>query len=303
MKILLNLLFLAFILSSCGGNSTDNGQADEVKTITPVTVTSVENIPLKEEIVLNATSTYLLKISVKAPINGYIQSSSIKIGQFVNKGKVLFTLKTKEAKSLGNTINKLDNSFNFTGVNVVKSPLNGYVTALNHQSGDYVQDGEMLVELADKSSFGFVMNLPYEYHQLLANNKKVKVSLPDGNILDGVVSQIMPGLDSVSQTQKVLVKVNSSHDIPNNLIATIAITKKESSHVSLPKQSVLTDESQTGFWVMKMINDSTAVKTPIKKGIESKGRIEILSPEFKPQDRILKSGNYGLADTALVRVR
>lgn len=253
--------------------------------------------------VLNATSTYLLKINVKAPITGYIQNSSIKIGQYVNKGSVLFTLKTKEAKSLGNTINKLDKSFNFTGVSQVRSPVSGYVTTLNHQSGDYVQDGEALVEIVDKNSFGFLMNLPYEYHQLLAKNRNLKVSLPDGKILDGIVSQIMPGLDSVSQTQKVLVKVNSSINIPENLIATVSIVKKESSNISLPKESVLTDESQSEFWIMKMINDSTAVKIPITKGVESDKRIEILSPALTGNEQILFKGNYGLADTAFVKIK
>jgi biotin carboxyl carrier protein len=303
MKIFLNFLCFMLILSSCGNKKAADNTGEEVKTITPVSVTHPEKTPITEELVLNATSTYLLKINVKAPITGYIQNSSIKIGQYVNKGSVLFTLKTKEAKSLGNTINKLDKSFNFTGVSLVRSPVSGYVTTLNHQSGDYVQDGEALVEVVDKNSFGFLMNLPYEYHQLLAKNRNLKVSLPDGRILDGIVSQIMPGLDSVSQTQKVLVKVNSSINIPENLIATVSIVKKESSNISLPKESVLTDESQSEFWVMKMINDSTAVKIPITKGVESDKRIEILSPALTGNEQILFKGNYGLADTAFVKIK
>ncbi|MBC7655131.1 MAG: HlyD family efflux transporter periplasmic adaptor subunit, partial [Oligoflexus sp.] len=251
MKIFVNLLVFVMILSACGEKKTDQNIGEEIKTITPVSVTNPQKVDLKEDLILNATSTYLLKISVKAPINGYIQNSSIKIGQFVSKGASLFTLKTKEAESLGNTINKLDNSFNFTGISSVKSPVSGFITILNHQTGDYVQDGEILVEIVDKNSFGFLMNVPYENHQLIAKNKNLKISLPDGRILDGVVSQIMPGLDSISQTQKVLVKVNSSINIPENLIANISITKKQSSNISLPKESVLADESQNEFWIMK----------------------------------------------------
>jgi len=303
MKIFVTLLVFVMILSACGGKKTDGNVKEEIKTITPVSITNPKKVDLKEDLILNATSTYLLKISVKAPINGYIETSSIKIGQFVNKGATLFTLKTKEAKSLGNTINKLDNTFNFTGINSVKSPVSGFVTALNHQTGDYVQDGEILVDIVDKNSFGFLMNVPYENHLLIAKNKNLKVSLPDGRILDGVVSQIMPGLDSISQTQKVLVKVNPRISIPENLIANISITKKQSTNISLPKESVLADESQSEFWIMKLINDSTAVKISVKKGVESNHRIEILSPQLNENERILLSGNYGLADTALVKVK
>ena len=54
---------------------------------------------------------------------------------------------------------------------------------------------------------------------------------------------------------------------------------------------------------MKLINDSIAVKTPIKKGIVTDQRVEILEPGFTGADRILLKGNYGLPDTALVRIQ
>ncbi|HEX7366392.1 MAG TPA: HlyD family efflux transporter periplasmic adaptor subunit, partial [Pelobium sp.] len=173
MKILSILALSVLILSACGGKET--AATIEDKTVTPVTLTSPENVTINEEISLSAISAYLLKIDVKAPINGYVQSSSVKLGQTVSKGSTLFILKTKEAQSLGNTINKLDPSFNFSGLNKVKSPVNGFISQLNHQSGDYVQDGEQLAMLIDKNSFGFLMNLPYEYHQLLAKNKNVNI--------------------------------------------------------------------------------------------------------------------------------
>ena len=301
MKLLYTLSLSILIFASCGG--AGDAAVEEVKTVTPVTITSPQNISLNEEITLNATSTYLLKFGVKANINGYIQSSSIKMGQSVSKGSTLFVLKTKEAKSLGNTINKLDPSFNFSGLNLIKSPVNGFITILNHQAGDYVQDGEQLAELTDKSSFGFLMSLPYEYNQLLAKNKNVTIHLPDGRNITGIVSQIMPALDSATQTQKVLIKIPSQYTIPENLIATIAISKNTSSKISLPKESVLADESQQQFWVMKMINDSTAIKIPVKKGIEANNRIEILSPNFTGSEKILITGNYGLSDTALVKIK
>lgn len=302
MRSLYFLTIFVLMLSACGSSSTDDAAAEEVKIITPVTIISPENTALNEQIALNATSTYLLKVGVKANLNGYIQSSSVKMGQSVGKGSTLFILKTKEAQSLGNTINKLDPSFKFSGLNYIKSPVNGFVSNLNHQAGDYVQDGEQLLELVDRNSFGFLMNLPYEDNQLLAKNKNVSINLPDGRTIPGVVSQIMPALDSVTQTQKVLIKVSNQYNLPENLIATVSIVKNTSSKISVPKESVLSDESQQEFWVMKMINDSTAVKTPIKKGVETSKRIEILSPTFKLSDRILLKGNYGLADTALVRL-
>jgi uncharacterized NAD(P)/FAD-binding protein YdhS len=70
----------------------------------------------------------------------------------------------------------------------------------------------------------------------------------------------------------------------------------------LPKSAVLANETQTEFWVMKLINDTLAVKVPVTKGIETTDRIEIISPQFAAQDRIVITGNYGLSDTAKVKI-
>jgi hypothetical protein len=53
---------------------------------------------------------------------------------------------------------------------------------------------------------------------------------------------------------------------------------------------------------MKLVHDSLAIKTPITKGAETKDSVQVKSPVFSETDRILISGNYGLPDTALVKV-
>jgi multidrug efflux pump subunit AcrA (membrane-fusion protein) len=212
-------------------------------------------------------------------------------------------LKTKEAEAIGNSVNKLNPDFKFSGTNTVKANTHGFIAELNHQEGDYVQDGEQLAAITDSKSFVFVMNVPYEDMPYIFIGSQVEIILPDKERLTGAVSSAMPVMDSVSQTQSFAIKVNAPHSIPQNLVATIRIIKiKKSAAAMLPKASVLSDETQSEYWVMKLINDTTAVKIPVKKGLESGDKVEILSPEFLPGDKILVSGNYGLADTAKVMV-
>ncbi len=122
---------------------------------------------LTEYIDLNATATFLQKSYVKANVNGYIQTVNATLGKYVEAGQVLFTVKTKEAQSIGNAVNKLDPGFKFSGVNNIKASGSGYITQLNHQLGDYVQDGEQLAVISDENSFAFILNLPYELKQYL----------------------------------------------------------------------------------------------------------------------------------------
>ncbi|MDN3579975.1 HlyD family efflux transporter periplasmic adaptor subunit [Mucilaginibacter flavus] len=306
-KSLLAILTAAVICSSCGGNApADAGAAADAPaaaTVTPVKVTTVDQSSLTDYIELNATSSFLQKNYVKANAIGYIQKVNAQIGHYVNKGEVLFTIKTKESQSIGNSINILDTTFKFSGLNKIKASEHGYITQLSHQVGDYVQDGEQLAIISDRSSFAFIMQLPYELRASVTNNQDVLLSLPDGTKLNGKVNSFMPTVDTLSQTQGIVIKVAGNNTIPENLVARARIVKTARSNtISLPSSAILSNETQTEFWVMKLIDANTAVKTPIKKGIESGDKIEILSPRFSPNDKIIISGNYGLADTAKVKI-
>ena len=166
-----------------------------------------------------------------------------------------------------------------------------------------MQDGDQLAIITDTKSFVFLLDMPYELRPYIVNKKNLEMVLPDGEKLIGTITGNMPTMDAGSQTQRIILKVSASHSIPENLIAKVKVVKSFNGNAnSLPKASVLTNETQSEFWVMKMIGDSIAAKVPIKKGIETSERIEILSPIFTASDKILVTGNYGLSDTAKVQI-
>lgn len=303
------LSFCILFAAGCGpgrgqaGDAADKSDSTEkVDARTPVSVSTVSQGSLDDYIELNAVSAFLQKSYVKATANGYLQANDVYPGKYVETGQPLFTLKTKEAQTLGNSIKLLDSTFKFSGLIHINANQHGYITQLNHQSGDYVQDGEQLAVISDRNSFVFLLELPYELRPVVLSQRSVVLQLPDGEKLNGIIGPVMPTVDSVSQTQNVVIRVNTQHAIPENLIAKVRIMKASHGSVqSLPRAAVLSDETESDFWVMKMTDSSTAVKVPVKKGIETADRVEILSPVFSPSDRILVSGNYGLPDTAKVK--
>jgi hypothetical protein len=305
-KLLLAILLPVFSLVSCKPGGADHtGVADSTaeEGSTPVTITSPEAGDMADSIELNAVSSYRLKTFVKSSANGYLQLVNAEVGRYVIKGQELFVVRTKESQSLGNTITKLDTSLHFDGSIHIKSPGTGFITQINYRSGDYVQDGEQLLTITDTKSFVFILSLPYELRPYLASNKNLQLTLPDKTILNGYIEMAMPTVDSVSQTQNFVIRVNSDRQIPENLIAKVKIVKQSRLHtVSLLKSAVLTDEIQSNFWIMKMIDSATAIKVPVTKGMESGDKVEILSPKLFPADKILLTGNYGLGDTAKVTV-
>ncbi|MEP6512589.1 MAG: efflux RND transporter periplasmic adaptor subunit [Parafilimonas sp.] len=304
-KTIFIYIFLASALFfSCKGSASDTTTEENTQeTVTPVTVTTPTIETLSDSIELNATSAMLQKSYIKANIIGYVRAVNTQVNKYVSSGQTLFTLKTKEAESIGNAINQLDSSFKFSGVSNIKASESGYVAELNHQVGDYVQDGEQLAVISNISSFTFLLNLPYELRPYVLNRKTVELTLPDGEKLNGLITSTMPTVDSASQTQTILLKVNPSHPIPENLVAKVKVVKTmKPNATTLPKAAVLTDETETNFWIMKIVGDSTAMKVSVIKGIETADKVEILSPPLLPQDKVVITGNYGLEDKAKVRI-
>ena len=294
------LMFVA----GCKNNAAadDDEDVDPADVQASVTVATGSNQSLKDSVTLNAISSYLLSADVKANINGYINSVKIHLGDAVEKGQTLFVLQTKEAKSLGNTINKLDSTFKFSGISIVQSATGGYITMLNHQIGDYVQDGETLASITDKNSFGFMLNLPFEYRRLIQSGQAINIFLPDGTQTSGQVYKIMPQMDSVSQTQQVFIKT-AANNLPAGLIAKVELIKQTVNGFTLPKECVYADDSQQNFWVMKLLNDSVAVKIPVEKSLENGESVAIVSPKFNLDDRFVMQGGYGLSDTAKISIQ
>ena len=304
-KISNHLLFfslLALLFTSCKSKETEQEEKDP-EARTPVTVTTISNEPMVEYIELNATSAFLQKWPVRAKATGYLQTANVQLNKYVSSGQALYSVKTKEAESIGNTITILDSTIKFSGINSIHAATSGFISQIDHQPGDYVMDGEQLAVITDTKSFVFLLQLPYELRPYIINKKSLEMILPDGEKLNAIISGNMPVMDAGSQTQSIILRVNPTHPIPENLIAKVRVIKSSKSKaISLPKTCLLTDETQSIFWVMKMTDSSTAVKVPVKKGIETSNKVEILSPSFTINDKILLTGNYGLPDTAKVQI-
>lgn len=305
-KSILLLILLVTGLLSCKDNAATGGDEDVLPddVITPVTITHPTHSNVSETVELNAVSAFTLRTFVKANAIGYLQTANIHLGQYVSKGQTLFIIKTKEAVALGNTINSLDSSLHFEGVIRIKSPISGYISQLTYTAGNYVQDGDQLAEITDKNSFAFLLDLPYELKPYIQANPLLQLHLADSTVLNGSVQSALPTVDSISQTQRYIIKVKTDKLIPENLVAKVYLVKHRIDNATmLPKPAVLSNEEQTEWYIMKLINDSTAVKTEIKKGVESGSNVQVTEPVLGDSDRILLTGNYGLNDTAKVAIQ
>ncbi len=297
-----DIIIIACILLmvSCG-QSREPALEPGNEGLTPVTVTHPVLGNLSENVTLNASSRFLLKTSVKSDINGYLQKVQIHLGQRVSRSQELFVIRSKESEHLGNTLTSLDTAFHFSGTVSIKSPSDGYITELAYKAGDYVQDNEVLATISDINSLVFILDIPYELRSYIPDNKRIELLLPDGSKVPGTIDSSLPSVDPVSQTLQCVIHVNGVSSMPENLVANVKFIKKSKSGITiLPRESLLTDEGQTRFWIMKMTDSTTAVRIPVTTGLVNSDEAEITSPALLPSDIILRTGNYGLPDTAKV---
>ncbi len=304
MKFCMHVSLFCLLLACSAKPQPEEAQS---ATKTPVSVTTIRTQPMSAYLSLNGTTTYLKKETVRATVAGYILKNNIVMGSSVRRGQQLFDLQTKEARAL-QSVNIQDTLLRFSGTIPVKASLSGVVSQVYQQQGAYVQDGDSLASVLVPGSLVFLLNVPFEDASYVKAGTLCQIILSASDTLQGTVANAVPRVNVGSQVEQFMVRLPSSSSsptqvIPENLNVTIRVpTTSQPQAQTLPRQSVLTNETQTDFWVMKLINDTTAIKVPIQKGIDADQRVAIDSPQFTAQDRFLTQGAYGLPDTAYVSI-
>jgi multidrug efflux pump subunit AcrA (membrane-fusion protein) len=294
--LILSLLFIT--LSSCS-------KKDSEETETPlkgveVTVGNPVTTKMNEYLDLNANTFFLSQEIVRATFPGFILKTSKNLGDHIKKGDLLFSIKTKEASASDSIY--LENQFN--GMVNIYARTNGILTELTYQTGDYVTESDRLALIVDPSSLRILLNVPFQYSKNISVSVSYPIKLSDNKKFSAKVVKKLPSIDAVSQTQSFILEPNTPINVPANLNLIVNIPLNNFVNaVALPRSAVITNETESEFWIMKIINDSTAVKLNIKKGIESDSLVQIKEPVLSSTDRFVTEGAYGMPDTVNILIK
>lgn len=300
-KIDLAVLVVAFITGCQHLPNLEEGISTSGKT--PVSISNIKIESMIDIISLNATSVYQNKNQVKSNISGFIKKTFLNSGDHVKAGAPLFSVVTKESSAL-EKFNAKDSMLTFNGNITIYAPSTGILSENIKQPNDFVNEGDELASISVINSFVFILNVPFEENKYAAIGAECNIVLADSTQIPGKITSRLSTLDPVSQTQRFVIKPTTAILLPENLNAIVQLKKSTRKQAQIiNKACILTNETMEVFWVMKLINDTTAVKVYVKKGISIGDKVEILSPTFNPDDRIINSGNYGLPDTANVEIK
>jgi hypothetical protein len=298
------LFVLVLIGTSCQPKTEPSAEIAEAAPKTPVEIANISMGAIDDDLTLFGTTIYLKRNLVTASIPAFITQVNIKLGDKVSKGQVLYVLQSKESRALGNDIIKMDSTLTNFGIIKVRASATGIISTLDKQQpGDYVLEGSQLCTIAESNDLVFQVNVPFEFASFAQVGRTCSLTLPDNSVHRATFTRALTAMNVTAQTQTILAKCSENLFLPENMIVKVGITKNSGSKKQvLPKVCVLSDEMMKEFWVMKLIDDSTAIKIPVTVGNKNAKNIEILAPQFDLYDRIISVGNYGLPDTALITV-
>lgn len=298
MKYIILSFFLLFFFSC---KNADEEIEKEQVTKVQVKVTSVTKGFLPDYLKFTGKTIYLNKSTIVSPINGYFTKVNVKEGNRVQKGQVIFEMQSPEAYLMQQN----DSIKSKYGIVKIYASGSGIISGLNViQKGVYTDQNSVLCLIIGSNDLKVQVNLPFEYRKFAKIGSKCKIILPDSTVIPATFSKILPEMDEKAQTIKILANLRSKTFIPENLLVQVLINKSNDKETQiLPKNCVMTNALMTDFWVMKLTNDSTAVKIPVKVGNQTHEQIEILSPKFNENDKIISEGAYGLEDTVFVNIQ
>jgi len=299
-----NILWIAVLFFIATGCRQNTGKSDTSSVRLPLPSVRVTH-PVRENktiyITFQAVSRYMQSVNFRAGTAGVVTAVFVSPGDEIKKHQPLFLIKPMEMSALENT-NVLSKSL-LSSRDTIFSDQLAFANQVVVQQGDYVQPGSLLASAWIENSLAAVTYVPFSMVPLIKKNSPCTVEIPGKRNIRSFFRKQLFLADNITQTQPYVVPLPGRLKLAGNMNLLVKFKIKEiKKGLFLPKSAILTNEKETAFWIMKMANDTTAVKVPVSIGWQGKKQVRILSGQIGLTDKIITEGAYGLPDTAYVKI-
>ena len=183
----------------------------------------------------------------------------------------------------------------------IKAPFAGVVGIRNVSVGDYVKEGQELINLEDISTLKIDFRLPESYLGQLKPGQSIEVStdaLP-GQRFEAVLDAINPLVDTNGRA--ISIRAHLSNEAatlrPGMFVRVRLIFEKRSNVLLIPEQALIPDAKAP--YVFR-VTDGKAMRTVVKPGLRRAAQVEIVEG-LNAGDEIVTAGQLKLRDGAPVR--
>ena len=291
------ILILIVNFSACKKNIKP---VSEKKAPISVNVATVQQNDIKEYLTFNGVTQYQKKENIRSNVTGYISWMKYKIGDNIGNGQAFASVRTKEQDALKEAV-KIDSSLSkFVKAITIQSNATGVFTVLNITANDYVAEGDVLATVVQPKSLVVKVNVPYEYEDYVSIGTNCEISLQNEEIITGKITSKLPTIDPLAQSQVFLISLPDAN-LPENLNVQIkTIYKEDANAMTIPKTALQTNELLSDFWVLKIVNDSIAIKQKVRPLLRNDSIVQVKSESLKINDLVITEGGYQMQDSTIV---
>lgn len=278
-------------------------------------------------------------ITVKAETNGRITKILFKSGQYVNQGQPLVQIypdilqaklvsATAALKLSQRTFNRLSKLYRTKAISksdldtataklqedkalvdqtkaqldqtLIKAPFNGYLGIRQVSLGDYITEGQSIVNLQDTDPMYVDFTVPEKYLSSVKTGQRVVISSNafGQSKYDGKIIAMESKVNQATRTLTMRAELpNPKHTlIPGTFVEVELYIGQKQQAVSVPQTAIVYDDQ--GNYVYRLENNK-AIKTPVRLGRRGKQNI-IITHGLKAGDTIVTAGLQKLHDGSIV---
>jgi membrane fusion protein (multidrug efflux system) len=183
----------------------------------------------------------------------------------------------------------------------IRAPFSGIVGIRNVSVGDYVKEGQELVNIEDIGTLKIDFRLPESYLAQLKPGQQLEVSsdaLP-GQLFTAVLDAINPLVEAGGRAIALRASLPNGEGRlrPGMFVRVRLIFQQRSNVLLIPEQALVPDNKVP--YVYRVV-EGKAKRTPVKTGLRRGAQIEVVEG-LSADDEVVTAGQMKLRDGAAVR--
>jgi len=160
-----------------------------------------------------------------------------------------------------------------------------------------------LATISQPSSLVIQVNVPYNYENHIKIGTLCDVIFQNGKTIPAKITGSLPIIDAVAQSQTYLIAL-PNENVPENLNVIVKTIYREAPKaLTVAHEALQTNELMTDYWVMKIINDTLAIKEPVTPLLKNDSLVQIQSKNIKVNDWVVTEGSYQMQDSTCVSIQ
>lgn len=188
------------------------------------------------------------------------------------------------------------------GERVIRAPFSGWVSLRNISVGAIASQGTTIATISDLSVIKLDFTVPETMLNAIREGQAIEArsdAYPD-RVFRGTIRTIDPVVDP--DTRAVTVRAllpNPDRSLRPGMLLTVAVESAPRTGLSVPELAVIGEGDARFVYILD--EQRRARRTPVRTGVRSQGRVEIVSG-LRPGQRVVTEGVVKLADGMTVRL-